>query len=128
VDRAPFDSADLQLLQDLALVAAGLAAVDEADAIASGLQPLQPGRAGPVIAQALARLNAGRADDAVQCLAREPDRADNHEQAMQQSFLGLALHLAGRQSDSRRVLTAAAAHPAGGLARAMLGLGAEPAR
>lgn len=117
-----FTPADLQLLQDLALVAAGAGAVDDTDAIAAGLQPLQSGRAGPAIARALARLNAGRADDAVVCLQREPALADDHEQVLQRCFLGLALQLAGRQADSQRLLRSLAAHPAAGLARAMLGL------
>jgi hypothetical protein len=117
----PFGAQDLQLLQDLALVAAGQAAVADADAIATGLAGLQPGQAGPAIAQALARLNAGCADEAVAVLQRELVGADGHEQAMQQAFLGLALQLAGRQTDSRRVLLAVAGHPAAGLARAMLG-------
>ena len=119
--RTPFDPPDLQLLQDLALVAAGQAAVADADAMADGLASLRPGLAGPAIARALARLNAGRADEAVACLQRELAGADGHEQAMQQAFLGLALQMAGRQADSRRVLLAVAGHPAAGLARAMLG-------
>jgi hypothetical protein len=118
---APFTPADLRLLQDLAFVAAGRGAVAETDAIASGLQALRPTQAGPAIAQALARLNAGQADEAVRCLGRELPGADGHEQALQQSFLGLALQLAGRAADSRRVLQAVAGHPAAGLARAMLG-------
>lgn len=121
----PFTPADLRLLQDLALVAAGAGAVDDTDAIATGLAPLQPGRAGPAVAQALARLNAGRADDAAALLAREPDGLDDHEQAVHHSFLALSLQLAGRQAESRRLLQAVAAHPAAGLARAMLGLPAS---
>ncbi|HSW06937.1 hypothetical protein [Aquabacterium sp.] len=117
----PFEAPDLQLLQDLAFVAAGQAAVTEADAIAAGLALLRPAQAGPAVARALARLNAGQADEAVIYLQRELDGADGHEQAVQQSFLGLALQLAGRTRDSQRVLQAVAAHPAAGLARAMLG-------
>jgi hypothetical protein len=116
-----FQPQDLQLLQDLAFVAAGRGAVADTDAIASGLQALRPNLAGPAIAQALARLNAGRADEAVQCLSGELPGADGHEQALQQSFLGLALQLAGRAAESQRVLQAVAGHPAAGLARAMLG-------
>lgn len=116
-----FGAADLQLLQDLAFVAAGGAFVADTDAIAAGLAQLRPASAGPLIAQALARLNAGRADEAVACLQRELPGADGHEQALQQSFLGLALQLAGRQAESRRVLQAVAGHPAAGVARAMLG-------
>jgi len=116
-----FGAADLQLLQDLAFVAAGGAFVADTDAIAAGLAQLRPASAGPLIAQALARLNAGRADEAVACLQRELPGADGHEQALQQSFLGLALQIAGRQAESRRVLQAVAGHPAAGVARAMLG-------
>lgn len=116
-----FAAADLQLLQDLAFVAAGGAYVAEADAIATGLARLRPGAAGPAIARALARLNAGRPDEAVALLQADLPGADAHEQALQQSFLGLALQLAGRQAESRRVLEAASAHPAAGVARAMLG-------
>jgi len=116
-----FGTADLQLLQDLAFVAAGGAFVADTDAIALGLAQLRPASAGPLIAQALARLNAGRADEAVACLQRELPGADGHEQALQQSFLGLALQLAGRQAESQRVLQAVASHPAAGVARAMLG-------
>lgn len=119
--EAAFEPRDLQLLQDLAFVAAGRGSVADTDAIAVGLQALRPAQAGPAIAQALARLNAGRADEAVQCLCRELPGADGHEQALQQSFLGLALQLAGRAADSQRVLQAVAGHPAAGLARAMLG-------
>ena len=116
-----FGAADLQLLQDLAFVAAGGAFVADTDAIAAGLAQLRPASAGPLIAQALARLNAGRADEAVACLQRELPGADGHEQALQQSFLGLALQIAGRQAESRRVLQAVAGHPAAGVARAVLG-------
>jgi len=116
-----FGTADLQLLQDLAFVAAGGAFVADTDAIALGLAQLRPASAAPLIAQALARLNAGRADEAVACLQRELPGADGHEQALQQSFLGLALQLAGRQAESQRVLQAVASHPAAGVARAMLG-------
>lgn len=116
-----FGAADMQLLQDLAFVAAGGAFVADTDAIAAGLAQLRPASAGPLIAQALARLNAGRADEAVACLQRELPGADGHEQALQQSFLGLALQIAGRQAESRRVLQAVAGHPAAGVARAMLG-------
>lgn len=118
-----FTPADLQLLQDLAFIAAGGAFVADTDALAAGLAQLRPGSAGPDIARALARLNAGRADEAVTCLqgSGEPAAADGHEQALRQSFLGLALQLAGRSADSRRVLEAVAAHPAAGVARAMLG-------
>lgn len=121
-----FTPTDLRLLQDLALVAAGRADVAAADAIATGLAPLQPGRAGPALAQALARLNAGRADEAAALLAREPPGLDDHEQAVLSSFHALSLHLAGRQAESLRRLQAVAAHPAAGLARAMLGLDEAP--
>ena len=117
----PFDADDLRLLQDLALIAAGRGAVAEADAIAEGLTLLRPTLAGPRIARALARLNAGLAEEAVSCLRLPPAAGDADEQALHRAFLGLALQLAGRSAESRRVLEAVAAEPAAGLARAMLG-------
>lgn len=116
-----FEPADVQLLLDLALVAAGLADVASTDALADGLIALRPALEGPTLARGLARLNAGDADDAVRVLRAAPP-SDAAARSLHDSVLGLALQLAGHPAESRRLLQAAATHPGAGIARAMLGL------
>jgi hypothetical protein len=119
-----FSADDVRLLLDLCFVAAGRAAVDDTDAMAEGLLALRPGLEGPELARALARLNAGQADEAVTLLrARRPTSAD--ARPLHDAVLGLALQLAGRSGESRRVLEQAASMPGAGLARALLGLPQE---
>lgn len=116
-----FETADVQLLLDLALVAAGRADVARTDALADGLLALRPTLEGPTLARGLARLNAGDADDAVRLLRAHPPR-DAAARPLHDSVLGLALQLAGHPAESRRLLQAVAAQPGAGIARAMLGL------
>ena len=116
-----FSADDVRLLLDLCFVAAGRAAVDDADALADGLLALRPGLEGPDLARALARLNAGQAEEAVSLMrARRPTCAEAWP--VHDSVLGLALQLAGRHGESRRVLEQAARMPEAGMARALLGL------
>lgn len=116
-----FDPADVQVLTDLAFVAAGRGAVPAADALAGGLACLRPGTATPGLIVALAHMNAGEPDTAAARLGSCP-AADEPERQLLQAFLGLALQLAGRAAQGQRVLQAAAGQPAGRLARTMLGL------
>lgn len=80
---------------------------------------LRPTRAFMHVGLAMAYLNAGRKDDAVdllwEALASVEDSSERREI---EAFRGLALLLAGRHSESVKALLAAGAHP---LARAMLG-------
>jgi hypothetical protein len=119
-----FSGDDVRLLLDLCFVTAGRAAVDDTDTLADGLLALRPGLEGAALACALARLNGGRADEAVALLrSRQPESAD--ARAVHDSVLGLALQMAGRSAESRRVLEQTARMPGAGIARALLGLPPE---
>jgi len=74
---------------------------------------------------AVARLNAGRADEAVRLLEQGEASAAG-ERTLLAAWRGLALQLAGRNAESVRLLQACADTDAGGegaaLARSLLGL------
>lgn len=127
-------SDDIQLLTQVGFIAASRADVQRAEAIFGALQRVRPARAFAHVGLACARLNAGRAAEAAQALERAlPDVADGEDADTVRAFLGLALQLDGRHSESRRVLqnllrAAAAGADNDGLrlARRMLGEPAAP--
>ncbi|SAI69983.1 Flp pilus assembly protein TadD%2C contains TPR repeats [Bordetella ansorpii] len=123
------DADEARLLTEVGMLAARAGDLARADAIFNGLRAVRPGRAYPYIGLALARIARGRADEAVQLLEHAV-LADDAERAQAQAWRGLALQLAGRAAESRKVLQDAAAQPneGGALARSLLGLGEDAAR
>ena len=113
---------DARLLTEIGMLAAGRGDVQHADTIFNALRRLRPGRAYPLVGLAVARLNAGQADEAVHLLENVA-LADGPEQGVVRAWCGLALQLAGRRAESLKVLSEAAALPGDGgvLARQMLG-------
>ena len=108
------------------MLAAGTGDLKRAGAIFGALCRLRPDRAYPLVGLAVAYLNAGRAADAVRLL--EDARLQNpDERGVLLAWRGLALQLAGRSAESRRLFAEAAALPGEGarLARQMLGLPEE---
>lgn len=117
---------DARFLAEVGMLAAGAGDLKRADAIFGALRLLRPARAYPLVGLAVARLNTGRAADAARLL--EDARLDDaEERALVQAWRGLALQLAGRSAESRRLLAETAALPGEGaeLARHMLGLPAS---
>ncbi len=120
------DAPDARFLTEVGMLAAGRGDMARADRIFTVLRRLRPDRAFPLLGLAVARLNAGRASEAVGLL-REVHLPDPDEQAVVQSWCGLALQLAGNFAQSRHVLLEAAQGSGEGavLARQMLGLAAD---
>jgi len=115
---------DARLLTEVGFLAAASGDVARAERIFNGLARLRPGRAYPSIGLAVAWMNAGRAADAV-VLLEKAQATDPEERATLAAWRGFALQLAGRTSESRRVLDTLATQDgdAGRLARSLLGLG-----
>lgn len=116
------DADEAHLLTEIGMLAAGAGDLGRADAIFGALRQLRPGRAYPLVGLAVARLNAGRAIDAVRLLEKA-DLEDIEELAVAQAWRGLALQLAGRRGESLRVLqeTAKLSGDGARLARQLLG-------
>ncbi|QEI09503.1 tetratricopeptide repeat protein [Pigmentiphaga aceris] len=110
----------------MGFLAAASGDVSRAERIFNGLARLRPGRAYPSVGLAVAWMNAGRAADAV-VLLEKAQTSDPEERATLDAWRGFALQLAGRISESRRVLDTLAAKDgdAGVLARGLLGLAQE---
>lgn len=121
------DAADARFLTEVGMLASGRGDLSHADAIFNALRRVRPDRAYPLVGLAVARLNAGRAAEATRLL-EDIELDDAHEQAIIRVWYGLALQLAGRMAESRRVLADAATRPGegGALARQMLGQDAMP--
>lgn len=113
---------DARFLTEIGMLAAGRGNVQHADTIFDALRRLRPERAYPLVGLAVARLNAGRADEAARLL-EDAVLADPQERAVVRAWCGLALQLAGRNAESRKALAEAATLPGegGALARQMLG-------
>lgn len=126
----PLDSDEIRLLTEVGFVAAGAAQVGRAEEIFSALAHLRPQRAFPYIGWAVAHLNAGQAQEAVNVLDRAKAAGrlgpDSAELVEIETFRGLALQMASRTAESRRALEWAAAREesssTGRLARRLLGL------
>jgi len=118
---------EARLLVEVGFLAAGAGDVKRADTIFTALQALRPGRAYPLIGQAVALMNAGRAHEAVARM-EQARGADAVEQSQIDAWHGLALQLSGHAGQGRRVLEQAASQGQGEgrmLARGLLGLEAE---
>ena len=140
----PLDASDVQLLTEIAFLAAGAGLVAQAVQVFESLATLRPQRAFAYIGLATVHLNGKRADDAVAVLdrgrrllaspagvgcdtlpppAQDPVLAE--DRAMLAAFQGVALQLAQRTAESKRALRQALAlcdsGAAGQLARRMLG-------
>ncbi|MFC4160052.1 tetratricopeptide repeat protein [Chitinimonas lacunae] len=120
----PLSSDTIRLLTEIGFAAAGRGLMAEAETIFSGLALLRPEAAFPYIGLAITRLNAGQPDEAVRVLERDGlSRCPGNIEI--RVFLGLALRLARRGSESDKILLAvlaeAADHDAARLARALLG-------
>jgi len=133
VPQPPVDQAagllsadDARLLTEVGFLAAASGDVAHAERIFHALARLRPGRAYPQVGLAVAWMNAGRAADAV-VLLEKAQANDPEERATLDAWRGFALQLAGRSSESRRVLDTLAAleGDAGRLARGLLGLAQE---
>lgn len=116
---------DARILAEVGFLAAGRGDVAHADAIFQALRALRPGRAYPWLGLAVARLNAGRADEAVRLL-EQGETSAVAERGLLAAWRGLALQLAGRSAESTRLLQACAQGGEGAegvaLARSLLGL------
>ena len=119
------DGADLRLLGELGLLAAGRGMAREAEAIAAGFAAWRPGSALAGIVRALAAMGAGRDGEAARILREDALRAEP-DSADARALLGLALERAGYRQAAEAVLDplaasgAAADETAGRLARAVL--------
>jgi predicted Zn-dependent protease len=114
---------EARMLTEVGFLAAASGDVPRAERVFNALARLRPGRAYPKVGLAVAWMNAGRAADAVAMLEKA-QTTDPEERATLDAWRGFALQLAGRSSESRRVLDTLAAQEgdAGRLARGLLGL------
>ena len=94
-----------------------------AEAIFVALTQLQPSKAAPYVGLALAYLNAGRGNEAVAVLDNGAVAVDPQDLPELQAVRALALQLAGRLAESRRVLRD---YPETSLSKAMQGIGESP--
>ncbi len=120
----PLSSEEIKLLTEVGFLAASRGDTKRAKGIFSGLQQLRPQRAFAYIGLAVALMNTGRHDEAATLLTNAVERVDSDERDEVNAFLGFALQLAGRTSESLRALHAAGESH---LAQMMLGqCAAEP--
>jgi len=87
---------------EIGYVAAGGGMTAQADVIFAGVQAARPDSELPLIGRAVARLNAGRADEAIALLRQALER--NPDSDLAAAFLGLALSQAGLQSAADALL------------------------
>lgn len=119
----PLDTDEVHLLTEIGFLAAARADVPRAEVIFGALERVRPRRGFPYVGLAVSYLNAQRADDAVSALNRGGACVGVDEFAEVEALRALALHLAGRSSESRRAAQAATASPLG---RALLDLSPAP--
>lgn len=117
------DAADLRLLGEIGLLAAGRGMAPEAEAIAAGFAAWRPESALAGMVRALSAMGRGRDEEAVRILREDALRAEP-DSAEARAMLGMALERAGYRSAAAAVLDPLAAsrddEGAGGLARAVL--------
>ena len=114
----PLCSDEIKLLTEVGFLAASRGEVAQAEGIFSGLQRLRPERGFSYIGLAVALLNNRRYDQAATLLFEALERVNSDERDEVNAFLGLALQLGGRTSESLRALQAASKSH---LAQMMLG-------
>ena len=121
------EAAHARLLTEVGFLAAGRGDVARADVIFGALRLWRPGQAYPWLGLAVARLNAGKADEAVTIL-EQAHCADAEDAALLDAWRGLALQLAGCCVQSRLLLekVAEGEGPGPRLARSLLGLPVDP--
>ena len=107
----------VKLLTEIGFMAAAHCRVKEATTIFEGLQAMRPDSEYPAIGLAVAQLSGKHFDQAIKLL-RENALAKNPDSADAKSFLGLALKMAGRTSESETPLKEAVAS-GNGAAKAM---------
>jgi len=112
------ESDEIQLLAQVGMLASARADVRGARAIHEALKLLRPDRDFSYAGLAICFLNAGQPDEAVRVLEQAVLQVRQEDQPDIKALLALALHQAGRQSESRRVAREAG-HAV--LARTMLG-------
>lgn len=117
------DGDEARFLTEVGFLAAAAGDVSRAGVVFGALRRVRPGRAYPCIGQAVAHMNAGQALDAVRLL-ESAIANDDEERALLRAWQGLALQVASRRAESRRVLQEAAAMQGEGaaLARRLLGV------
>lgn len=89
-------------LMEIGYMAAGGGMTAQADVIFAGVQAARPDSELPLIGRAVARLNSGRADDAITLLRQALER--NPDSDLAAAFLGLALSQAGLRSAADALL------------------------
>jgi Flp pilus assembly protein TadD len=114
---------DQRLLAEIGFMAATAGHDKSALAIFTGLRTLSPDRSHPYLGLAMAHMGVGRNEQAVRLLRDEAMPAVEEEVHEVELFLGLALHVARREDESRRVLQRVAELAPDG-ARAKLAAGA----
>lgn len=110
---------DQRLLAEIGFMAATAGHDTAALAIFTNLRMLSPTRSYPYLGLAMAHMAAGRAERAVQLLRDEAMSAVDDADRELELFLGLALHVARREEESRRVLQRVAAYAPEGSHAAM---------
>lgn len=105
--RQVLSSEEIRLLMEVGTVLAGAGKTAPAIGVFDALATVRPSRAFPYVGKAMALINAGRSEEACQCLRRAHGLVDNEAPTID-AFLGLALHLAGRAAESTAVLRRAA--------------------
>lgn len=109
---------DIRLLAAVGFVAAGRGDVARARRIFAALVRLRPQRSFAHIGWAMACLNAGRPQEALDVLSAAVEVNDPQERHELDAYRGLALQLAGHSAQSLQVLQGAGDSS---LARALLG-------
>jgi len=113
----------VRMLTEIGMMAAGHGYAPEASAIFESLRVLRPRRPFAYVGLAVTSLNSGKPEEAVRVLEREGLAACPGDGDIR-AFLGLALTLAQRPAEARRVLEALLAEQPGAeaerMARALL--------
>ena len=87
----------IQMLMEIGFLAAGKGEIKASETIFTGISALRPESESPRIGLAVARMNAGKNQEAIAILR---DQASD----MAKSFLGLALKLEGLNSEASSIL------------------------
>jgi Flp pilus assembly protein TadD len=116
---------DARLLTEIGFLAASQGDIVKADAVFDGLVQVRPGRAYPWVGKALARLHAGRADEAARFLEQQmPKMHGEDEASLLQAWWGLALQVSGHAARAQMLLEQVqdGSGPGSVLARSLLGI------
>lgn len=108
---SPLQPEDLRMLTEVGFLAGTRGDLASARAIFGALELCRPTACFPYIGLASALLGWRKHDEAVRTLDRGLALVDSSEVAEMQAMRALALHLAGRASESARAIKAAGDHP-----------------